>query len=49
MEFSNSSNSNVYFVSILPLSWLKLLTPGENINGATLPVTQLEQGGAWGH
>ena len=27
----------------------KLLTPGENINGATLPVSQLELGGAWRH
>ena len=25
------------------------LTPGESIRGATLPVSQLEQGGAWRH
>ena len=28
---------------------VKVQTPGENINGATLPVSQLEQGGAWRH
>ena len=27
------------------MSYFKLLTPGENINGATLPVSCLEQGG----
>ena len=37
------------FVSQLPMSQFKLLTPGENINGATLPVSQLEQDGALHH
>ena len=34
------------FVSWLPKSYFQLLTPGDNINGATLPVSQPEQGGA---
>ena len=28
---------------------LSLLTPSENIKGATLPVSHLEQGSAWRH
>ena len=31
--------------SQLPKSQFKVLTPGEFINGTTLPVSQLEQGG----
>ena len=37
------------FVSQLPMSYFKLLTPGKNINGATLPVSCLEQGGTVRH
>ena len=32
--------------SQLPKSQFKVLTPGEFINGTTLPVSQLEKGGA---
>ena len=37
------------FVSQLPMSYLSLLTPGENIYGTSLPVSHLEQGGAVRH
>ena len=37
------------FVSQLPMSQFKLITPEENINGTTLPISQLEQGVALCH
>ena len=37
------------FVSQLPMFYFKLLTPGENINAGTLPISHLERGGAMLH
>ena len=43
------SPSKPTIVSRLPKFYFKLLPPGENFNGATLLVSQLEQGGACCH
>ena len=49
--FATFSYTITYFCVIITQTILpfKLLTQGENIDGTTLPVSQLEQGCAWRH
>ena len=46
---TTTTNSISYFCVMITKVLVQTFNTGENINGATLPVSQLEQGGTWGH